>query len=153
MVVKTKKVTKTKKPVSVNQVFGKTKKIGLINYSVGDFLARIKNSCIAKKHTFEVRNTKFVRELANTLKKEGYLDDVRSEGEKLIVKISYRKKDPLIIDIKLVSKPGIRIYMKADELEKYKEPYNIIVSTNKGTMSAREAVKKRLGGEVIAKIL
>jgi small subunit ribosomal protein S8 len=77
---------------------------------------------------------------------------VEKDGQ-LTAFISYRKKQPLIMDVRLVSKPGLRVYKKADELEKIKKPTILIVSTPKGVMSSREAIKKRLGGEVIVEML
>ncbi len=56
-------------------------------------------------------------------------------------------------NIKLVSKPGLRIYKSADELEKIKKPTFLVITTSKGVFSKDEALKKRVGGEVIAEIL
>lgn len=57
-----------------------------------------------------------------------------------------------MINLKLVSKPGLRIYMTADELEKKKGPSIYLISTPLGIISARQAIKSRVGGEVIAEI-
>ena len=57
------------------------------------------------------------------------------------------------MDIKLVSKPGLRVYKSVEELESIRSPAIYIVTTNKGIMTAKDAVKKRVGGEVIAEIL
>lgn len=123
------------------------------NYPVGDFLIRIKNAGLARRKIVEFPPYKFVVSVAKTLQKEGYLREVKVDNDVLKASLAYKKKEPLITDVKLVSKPGLRIYMKADELEKIKSPYIFIVSTPKGIISSKEAIKKRMGGEIIAEVL
>jgi small subunit ribosomal protein S8 len=142
--------SKTRRKKNINQDKANS---GVVNYTIGDFLIRIKNACLTRNKKVEAKNTKLIENLANTLKKEGLLDEVKVEGKKITASISYRDKKSLILDIKLVSKPGLRVYKGADELEKIKGPSIFIVSTNKGVMSTKEAIKKRVGGEVIAEIL
>lgn len=81
------------------------------------------------------------------------MDEVKEKDGKLKARIAYRKKEPIILDIRLISKPGLRIYMSVGELEKIKGPSIFIVSTNKGVMTNKDAIKKRLGGEVIAEVM
>ncbi len=57
------------------------------------------------------------------------------------------------MDIKLISKPGLRIYKSVDELEKIKRPTIFLVSTPKGILSSKKAIKQRIGGEILAEIL
>lgn len=123
-----------------------------INYSIGDFLIRIKNAALAGNKEIGVDNTKFIENIAKVLKKEGILTEVKKKDGKLTVKLAYRKKEPVLIDLKLVSKPGLRIYMGADELSAIRGPSFFILSTSKGPMTSREAIKKRMGGEVIVEI-
>lgn len=122
------------------------------NYPVGDFLSRIKNAALARKREVEVINTKLVVAVAKVLKKEGFLEEVKKDKDKLKVRIVYRKKEPILTDLKLVSKPGRRIYMGAKELEAIRKPSFFILSTPSGVMSTREAIKKRVGGEVIMEV-
>ena len=91
--------------------------------------------------------------VATLLVKEGYLDEMKEEGKILHVRLSYRRKSPVLSDVVLISKPGLRVYKTADELSQRKGPFLGIVSTSKGVISLREAIKKRLGGELIADIL
>lgn len=126
---------------------------GNVNYPVGDFLIQLKNSSKAGKKTVEAAYSKFVLEVAKLLEKEGLLDSVAVEEGKLKISISYYKKEPVLTDLKLVSRPGLRIYKGLDALEKKKGPSFLIVSTPKGVMTSKEAIKKRLGGEVVAEIL
>jgi small subunit ribosomal protein S8 len=123
-----------------------------INYSIGDFLVRIKNAALAGKKEFEVDNTKLIESIAKVLKKEGILTEVKKKDGILMVKLAYRKKEPILMNLKLVSKPGLRIYMGADELSAIKGPSFFILSTPKGIMTSFEAIKKRIGGEVIVEI-
>ncbi len=123
-----------------------------MNYPVGDFLIRIKNCALARKGEFEVMSTKLIREVAKVLKKEGFLQEISENKDKLVVRLAYRKKEPVILDIKLVSKPGLRVYHSLKELEKKRKPSVYVLSTPKGIMTDREAIKKKVGGEVIAEI-
>ena len=123
-----------------------------VNYSIGDFLTRIKNAALAGKKEIEVDNTKFIENIAKVLKKEGILTEVKKKDGKLMAKLAYRKKEPILINLKLVSKPGLRIYMGADELSVIRKPSFLVLSTPKGIMTSREAIKQRMGGEVIVEI-
>lgn len=123
-----------------------------INYSIGDFLIRIKNTALANRKEMEVDNTKLIENVAKVLVKEGILTEVKKKDGKLTVKLAYRKKEPIIIDLRLVSKPGLRIYMGADELSAIRKPSFLILSTPKGIITSREAIKQRIGGEVIVEI-
>lgn len=123
------------------------------NYPVGDFLVSLKNAAQAGQKEVELDSAKFLKSVALALKEAGYLDSVEEEDGKLKSSLAYRKKEPLLMDIKLVSKPGLRIYMGVDDLAEEKGPFSFIVSTSEGVMMSDKAVKKRLGGEVLAKVL
>jgi len=124
----------------------------LTNYPVGDFLVRVKNAALAGKRVVVVDKTNLSANVAKTLKRMGYLDEVKVIKGSLEVRLTYQSKKPIINDIKLVSKPGVRIYQDVSELEKYRGLYEFIVSTPKGVLSSKEAIKKNVGGEVIAKL-
>ncbi len=124
-----------------------------INYPVGDFLIQIKNAAMAKRREVEVDSTKLIKAVAIAMKKEGYLERVTTKKGKLIATLSYRKKEPVLIDLKLVSSPGLRIYQDVDDLERFRGPSIFILTTPKGVISSREAIKKRVGGEVIVQVL
>lgn len=131
----------------------KKQKGNTVNYPVGNFLIKIKNAVMAKKHSVDFSSTKLVLAVANTLVKEGYLDEVQKVEGKLTARITFRKKEPLLMNIHLISKPGMRVYMNVENLKEHKSPSKFIISTSKGVMIERDAVKKNLGGEVIAEIL
>ena len=124
-----------------------------VNYPVGDFLVRLKNASIARHKFLTVDKSKLVMAVSQTLKKARFLDDVKENGDKFEVSLSYRKKEPVLMDVKLISKPGLRIYKSYEELEKRKSPTFAIVSTSLGVMTSGEAIKKKVGGEVIAEVL
>ena len=122
------------------------------NYSVGDFLIRIKNTAMAKNKSLEYRSEKQIIAIAEALKKLGFLDEVKKEKEVLKVSLAFKTKKPVIMNLRLISKPGLRIYMGADEIEKKRGPSVYLISTPKGIISSLAAVKARVGGEVIAEI-
>lgn len=125
----------------------------MTNYPIGDFLIRLKNAALAGNKEFESGKTKLIEETCVTLKKMGFLDDFKEKSGKLTISLTFKSKKPLILDLKLISKPGLRIYKGVDELSKIKGPSVFLISTPKGLLSSRDAIKQRVGGEVIAKIL
>ncbi len=96
--------------------------------------------------------TKLIKATALALKKAGFLESVKSKDKVLTVRLAFHKKEPKLIDLKLVSKPGLRIYMKVDELQKKKGSSIYILSTPKGILSTKEALKEGVGGEVIVEL-
>lgn len=129
-----------------------TIKHGTVNYGVGDFLIKIKNCSMAKNKSLVTRYTKHTMAIAETLKKLGYLDEVKKDGLNLHLSLAFKNKRPVVMDLKLVSKPGLRVYKGVDEIESKKGPSLLLISTPLGVISSKEAVKKRVGGEVIAEI-
>ena len=123
------------------------------NYPVGDFLIRIKNAMMANKKEVVLPQSKFIVAVAKVLKREGFLSEVKEDRKgTLVVRLAYHKKQPVLVDLKLVSKPGLRIYVGKDELERRRGAAILILSTPKGIMSSTDALKKGVGGEVIAEI-
>lgn len=130
----------------------KNMRTGMTNYPVGDFLIRIKNAAMARTRDVEINDSKFILSVAEALQKEGYLDTVTKKDGKLLVRLAYHRKAPVLLGVELVSKPGLRIYTSSDEVAKSRGSFVYILSTSKGIMSSLKAIKMRLGGEVIAKI-
>jgi small subunit ribosomal protein S8 len=124
-----------------------------VDYPAGDFLIRLKNAVIAGNMHFVSTDTKLIRSIADVLVKHGYLKGYGKIEEGLLVDLALHKRKPLIIDVKLVSRPGLRVYMDRSELEARRGPSVLIVTTNLGVMTDKDAIKKNLGGEVIAQIL
>lgn len=132
---------------------GKKKNKMKISYPVGDFVIRVKNASLARQKEVLVAKTGLIKSVADCLKRAGYLDEIKEEDGKLKLRISYRSKEPVLTDAKLISKPGLRIYMNVDEILSKKGPWLYIVSTPKGVITSKEVKKMRIGGEVIAEIL
>lgn len=124
---------------------------------IADMLTRIRNGYQAKKTTVDVAPySKVKAEIARILKSEGYIENYASEGngieKKLVVTLKYGANDEKVIKgIKRISKPGLRVYAKGDQLPKVLNGLGVaIISTSEGMMTDRDARKKHVGGEVIA---
>ena len=124
---------------------------------IADMLTRIRNGYQARMTTVDVAPfSKVKAEIAKILKSEGYIDKYAVEGEgiekKLVVTLRYGANDEKVIKgIKRISKPGLRVYAKGDQLPKVLNGLGVaIISTSEGMMTDRDARKKHVGGEVIA---
>jgi small subunit ribosomal protein S8 len=125
----------------------------MTNYNLGDFLIRLKNCVMASRSELEVPATKIVTQAAKALKVAGFIAEIIEDKETLKIKMAMKNKKPTLMDIRLVSKPGLRIYKTIAEIEKIKKPFILLISTPKGFLTSKEAIKERVGGEVIAEIL
>jgi small subunit ribosomal protein S8 len=128
-----------------------TKK-SITNYSIGDFLIRVKNSAMAGEKKLTVPSNKQIIKIAESLKRSGFFDEVKKEKENLLISLAFKARKPLLMNIKLVSKPGRRIYLGASEIAKKRGPSQYLISTPKGILMTREALRQNIGGEVIAEI-
>lgn len=124
----------------------------MTNYPIGDFLIRVSNAAMAKSNEVSMPTTKLVKDVAKALEKAGYLSEVEEKKGILTARLTIKRKQPVIMRLKLVSRPGLRIYMGAKELEKKRGPSRFLISTPKGIMFSQEAIKSRTGGEVIAEV-
>lgn len=125
----------------------------MTNYPVGDFLIRVKNAAMAGNKTASAPAMKEILAISQSLKKLGFLEKVEKGGSSLKVSIAFKNKKPRLLNLKLVSKPGLRIYLGVKDLEKKKGPSVFLLSTPKGIISSKEALKLRVGGEVIAEVM
>jgi len=124
----------------------------MTNYQIGDFLIQVKNASLANKKELEVKNSKYIKAVASILQKTGFLEKISEEKGKLKLSLAYKNKKPVMMNLKLVSRPGLRIYKGVEDLEKIKGFSIFIISTSKGIMTSLAAIKQRLGGEIIAEI-
>ena len=130
----------------------------VVNDPIADMLTRIRNAQIAKHDavTLPASNTK--KAIAKILLAEGYVKSVDfvDEAPQGSIKIALKYvngKQPVIAGLKRISKPGLRVYAKAEELPKVLGGLGIaIISTSKGLMTDKEARKEMIGGEVLAYI-
>ncbi|MGB9812677.1 MAG: 30S ribosomal protein S8 [Thermovenabulum sp.] len=122
---------------------------------IADMLTRIRNANDAGHLTVEIPCSKMKKAIAQTLKDEGYIQDfeVIEDGKQGIIKIYLKygpNKEKVITGIKRISKPGLRIYVRKDQIPKVLNGLGIaILSTSKGIMTDKKARQEGVGGEVI----
>lgn len=124
---------------------------------IADLLTRIRNAVLVGKNEITVPSSKLKLTVAKELKKAGYLADVKVESAKprdiIVVKINEAGENSVISEIKRLSKPGRRVYVSANDIPKVKNGRGIVlVSTSKGVVTGQEAVKQRLGGELLLSV-
>ncbi len=122
---------------------------------IADMLTRIRNALMAKKPEVIIPYSKIKIAIAKILEKENFVSkvDVVTNKKKRRSEIKINLKEQKIHELKRISKPGCRVYIKANEIKKIKSGKGIlIVSTSRGIMTGHEAKKRKLGGEVIAEI-
>ena len=128
------------------------------NDALSDMLARIKNAHKARKSFTSCYKSKLNLNVLTVLKKEGYIRDfknieVREGISNIQIDLKYYNGDPVIKNIKRVSKPGIRVYSKISDLPKIYGGLGIsILSTPKGVMSDSQARKNNVGGEILCEV-
>lgn len=124
---------------------------------ISDMLTRIRNANVAMHDEVVMPSSKQKLALADLLKNEGYIssftenDNADRPGKTLTIEMKYSpERDRVISGLKRVSKPGLRIYRRRDEIPRVQGGLGVaVVSTNKGLMSDREARKNRMGGEIL----
>ena len=122
---------------------------------IADMLTRIRNANKAMHETAEMPNSRLKEQIARILKEEGYIKDFRvDKGESydsLVVELKFgRNRERTITDLKRVSKPGRRVYARADRLPRVLGGMGTaILSTSSGLVTSRTAEERGIGGEVI----
>src|SRR5262245_31502091 len=125
----------------------------MVNDPISDLLTRIKNGYMAGKGEIVVPWSKLKETISDVLVKEGYLVGKEISEKNLVLKLKYDKKTPAVTEVRRVSKPSLRIYVRKNELPRVLGGLGMaIMSTPAGVMTAKEAKKKGLGGEVICEI-
>ena len=124
---------------------------------IADLLTRIRNAKMVGKTEIRVPSSKLKKVVAEQLVKKGYLTKVAVEVAKprdiLVVTINDPSENSTIHEITRVSKPGRRVYAAAADIPKVKSGRGLVlVSTSKGVMTGTEAVRSKLGGEVLLKV-
>ncbi|MDT8336422.1 MAG: 30S ribosomal protein S8 [Candidatus Izemoplasmatales bacterium] len=123
---------------------------------IADMLTRIRNANQMKHKTVDVPASKLKMEILNVLKQEGYVTDFERIDDRvqgtLKISLKYLENDERVVrGLKKISKPGLRVYAKTDDLPRVLNGLGIaIISTSKGIMTDRDARKNKVGGEVIA---
>ena len=124
---------------------------------IADMLTRIRNGNSAEHDTVVIPASKMKVEIARILKQEGYIVDYKVEGDTakdktITIDLKYGPdKQKVITGLKRISKPGLRVYAKGNDVPRVLNGLGIaIISTSKGLMTDRDARKNNLGGEVVA---
>ena len=125
---------------------------------IGDMIARLKNAQVRNHKKVVLPSSKFKTKIADVLKNEGFIIDYKvneNEGNKpdLEINLKYNYGSPVISTIERISKPGRRIFSRAESLPKINNGLGIaIISTPKGVMTDVDARKQKVGGEIICKV-
>ena len=126
---------------------------------IADFLTRIRNGLAAKKRWVDVPSSALKKRISFVLKEEKYIKDfffITSEGNKETIRIFLKydyNGDPVIENIKRVSKPGLRVYVGAGEAPRVLDGLGVsIISTSKGVLSNKKAKQLGVGGELLCEV-
>ena len=128
---------------------------------IADFLTRIRNGIMAAHETVDMPSSNLKKELARILREQGYIESFETHegkpgaaGERLVVTLKYTEARVSVISgIKRVSRPGLRVYSKADGVPRVLGGMGIsILSTNLGLLTDREARERKVGGEVLCQV-
>ena len=129
----------------------------MVTDPIADMLTRIRNANQMRYKEVEVPASKIKIEIARILKEEGFISDYKIKKNNiqdiLVLYLKYSGKVSVITGLKRISKPGLRVYAKAEEIPTVLSGLGIaIISTSKGLMTDKNARKASLGGEVLAYI-
>lgn len=130
---------------------------------IADMLTRIRNALAVKKKEVFIPFSKIKYAIAKVLEKENFIEKAErsivtnkkknKKFEVIKIVLKYHQGQPMIQELKRISKPGCRVYMKSKEIKKVKGGFGIyIISTSRGIMTDREAKKRKLGGEILAEV-
>ncbi len=124
---------------------------------IADLLTRIRNAAAVGKTEVRMPSSKLKKVVAEQLKANKYLADVKVEAGKprdtLVITINKSGENSAISEMKRLSRPGRRLYVKSAEIPKVKSGRGLVlVSTSKGVLTGAEAVKQKLGGELLLSI-
>lgn len=129
----------------------------MVNDPISDMIIRIKNAYLARLTTVALPYSNVKRNLGKILVEQQFIKEVKEKNEgvtkELILTLRYENKQPAVSDVKIISKPSLRVYVSKTNIPKVLGGLGIaILSTSKGMMTGKEANKKGLGGELLLKI-
>jgi small subunit ribosomal protein S8 len=125
---------------------------------IADLLTRIRNANVVRHEIVEVPSSTIKKEIANIMLQEGYLKNIEEYNDGVVpmmrLAMKYgQNKERVITGLKRISKPGLRVYSKNEDIPKVLNGLGVaIISTSKGLVADREARRLGLGGEVICYI-
>lgn len=123
---------------------------------IADFLTRIRNANLVRHETVEVPASKMKEAIAKILEEQGYIKgyEVLEDDKQGIIRVFMKygaDNQRIITNLRRISKPGLRVYAKSDEIPKVLNGLGIaIVSTSEGVVTDKEARQKNIGGEILA---
>lgn len=129
-----------------------------MNYSVADFIIRLKNAALARRRDVELPYSKLNKAIGDVMVKNHMLESIKVEekdGKKFLNgTITYEKRLATFSDVTIISKPSLRVYAGAKDSAGLmgRGLGTTIVSTSQGVMTGRDAFKKGVGGEVLFKV-
>ena len=131
--------------------------MAVVTDTIADMLTRIRNANQMRYEEVRVPSSNIKNEIARILKEEGYINDFKFEENDvqgtIVLTLKYKNKERVITGLRRISKPGLRVYCKSNEIPKVLNGLGIaIISTSKGIMTDKEARKENIGGEVLAYI-
>jgi small subunit ribosomal protein S8 len=130
----------------------------MVTDPIADMLTRIRNVNLMRNKEVRVPASKLKLEIARILKEEGFIIDFKVKKndvqDDILISLKYgEKKERVITGLRKISKPGLRVYAKADEVPRVLNGLGIaVISTSKGVMTDKQAKRENLGGEVLAYI-
>ncbi len=130
----------------------------MINHIVSDFVIRIKNAAMARRHEVIVPFSNINKAMGTVLVKEHFLESMKEEvidGKKMLRGIiRFERRHPVVTDVEIISKPSLRVYSGKSEtiVRERKRKGTVILSTSKGVITGKEARKKGVGGELLFEI-
>ena len=125
---------------------------------IGDMITRIRNGQMRMLNNVKIPNSKFRAKILDVLKQEGYIIGYKQVSDSknksvLDVDLKYDNGNPVIKEIKRISKPGRRIYARASSIPRIQNGLGLaIVSTSKGIMTDNDARDQNIGGEIICRV-
>ncbi len=129
----------------------------MVTDPIADMLTRIRNANAMRYKEVEMPSSKMKIEISKILKREGFINDYKVKKNNvqdvIVLNLKYNNKERVITGLKRISKPGLRVYAKADEIPRVLNGLGIaIISTSQGIMTGKDAKAANLGGEVLAYI-
>lgn len=128
-----------------------------LNDPISNLLTNIRNAYQARKETVDVPATKTSGKILEIFKEDGYLEDFKLMKDSVQgsykIYLKYDDNKPIVVGIKRISKPGLRVYVQHDKLPRVLNGLGTaVISTSKGVMTCRSARKEKIGGEVLCYI-
>lgn len=131
--------------------------MSVVSDPIADMLTRIRNANKVRHNSLTIPASKLKLEITRILKDEGFIRNYKYKEDnkqgQLIIYLKYINKEKTINNLKRISKPGLKVYAKKDEIPGVLGGLGIVIlSTSKGIMTGKEALQRHLGGEVICYI-